>query len=112
MVAMQPNDSDSQALAKQMPVLFEQMRRDLLEIPTCRTFLLLSLGGNYESVDIDFAYFFEEHELLKVKISALESDGYVRKIASHPVDRFEMSERFVALLQLQSTPHPREQEPD
>lgn len=95
---MNANDSDFPTLEKRMPSLFEQMREDLQKMPICRTFLLLYFGRDYESDELDFAYFFEDHKRLEINVVALESAGYVKKIASHPAGRYKMSERFVGLL--------------
>ena len=81
-----------------MPALFAEMRKDLVDNPHFREFVLLGRGWIYNSAAPYVSYCFEDHENLLDMVRVLENNGLVRDVAFNRVDRFRLNEEFVSYL--------------
>lgn len=86
---------------KEMLTLFDSIRIDLKNYPLAREFVVLSKHWGYNSDPHKnvFLYYFEDHEALKEKVKLLENNGFVQDIKRNNMERFQLTEEFVRLLQ-------------
>jgi hypothetical protein len=89
-----------EALEKQLPELFAEMRTDLKTSPFMREFVLLEKRWSFNTNPNNpvFRYYFEEHPNLKGKMSILQDYGLIKDAKFNDVDRFRFTENFVNYL--------------
>ena len=91
-----------------MPDLLTEIRKDILQFPLCREFVVLQKVWVfcYPERRI-FTYFYEDHAELDSKLQILQNLGLIRTIRGYNnVDRFLMEETFADHLSRQSEPMP------
>lgn len=86
----------------QMPELIAEMKKDLTEDgrSTIRDFFIserniaITLGAG----ETRFAYYVDDHQNLRSKVTVLENHGYINLIESGYTPTYRMTERFVAFI--------------
>lgn len=79
-------------LEQLMPDLLEEMRRDLMERPLTREFVLLKKLWTYWGVGYEASYYYEDHPDLENKIRILQNHGLIREITCNNVKRYVLTE--------------------
>ncbi len=97
-VTPQGNNDPYKKIEKLMPDLITEMKKDLLEKPLKREFVLLGKKWAYWASGNELFYFFEDHPDLKSKIRILENLELVYEITFNNVDRYNISEEFADYL--------------
>jgi len=95
-------DAPFVVLERQMPALLIEMRKDLLEHPLSREFVLLKKGWSYWARGHELVYFYEDHPALDSMMLIMENRGAIRDITFNNVKRYVMTEELVEYLTAES----------
>jgi hypothetical protein len=85
---------------KLIPELLAEMRKDLLEHPFAREFILMPKGATYngDPNNLILEYYFESHTWLRSKLRILENHALIYEITYNSTPRFVISEELAAYL--------------
>lgn len=86
-------------LEHMMPDLLTEMRKDLIEYPLSREFIVMKRGWSYSGSDPGLVYYFEDHPELKNKLRILLNYDLIQDITFTNVSRYAISEEFVKYLE-------------
>jgi hypothetical protein len=92
------NDSHFKKVEKLVPELLNEMKKDLLDFPLRREFILLSKSWAYNGSGDILVYYFDDHPDLKNKIRILQNNGLIDEITYNTVDRYIITEAFAEYL--------------
>jgi len=85
-------------LETQMPGLLAEMRRDLVERPLAREFVILRRAWSYWGKGNELVYYFDDHPHLHDMLHILSNLGLVQEITYNNTERYIISERLAAYL--------------
>jgi len=86
------------SLESMMPDLLTEMRKDLVENPLSREFVVLKKGWSYWPYGHELAYYYEDHPDLENKLLILLNYGMIRDVTHNNVKRYIISEEFAGFL--------------
>lgn len=85
-------------LERIMPDLLAEMRKDLIDYPLSREFVVLKKGWSYWASGHELAYYFEDHPELENKLRILLNYGLIQDVTHTNVSRYVISEKFARYL--------------
>lgn len=85
-------------IVRLMPELIAEMRKDLVENPFRREFVVLRRAWSYWAKGNELFYFYDDHPELDGKLQVLENLGLIREITYNNTKRFILNEEFVEWL--------------
>jgi hypothetical protein len=85
-------------LERIMPDLLAEMRKDLIDYPLSREFVVLKKGWSYCASGHELEYYFEDHPELENKLRILLNYGLIQDVTHTNVSRYVISEKFARYL--------------